>query len=205
MKRLLNILITLILVLGNGIYSHAAKSATSILDNTAKTFTSPASVTVKFSLSGATSGMGQMTMSKQKFTFSAGDMSVWYDGKSQWALQRSAGEVNLTNPTADELAESNPFAILSAYRSLYNAKLISSTKTAYTIELTAKHRHSQIKKAILTISPNKYQLMSIKATLSDNSTLSVKVTSFSPGKALPASYFQYNAHSNPSVKIIDLR
>lgn len=183
----------------------AAPSATQILDKAATVMTSSPSATVKFTMSGAATGSGSMTISREKFHFTAGDMTVWFDGKNQWALQKSAGEVNLTEPTNAELVESNPFALISSYKTTYNAKVVSSSSGIYTVELTAKQRHAQIRQATLTINAADYHLRTIDATLSDGKKLRVNVTSLNTGKALPASYFQFNTKSNPQVKLIDLR
>lgn len=201
--RLLYIIFA-ILTLGC-INAKAAPTATSILDKTAATFTRPASVTVKFKMAGADNGQGTLTMSHDKFALKTAGISIWYNGKTQWALQHKTHEVNLTEPTPDELVESNPFALISSYKANYNVSLLNSTKDYYHIQLSAKRRHAQIKRAVLTVSRTNHALKSIDATLSDNSTLTVHVTSFTPGKALPANTFEFNKSSHRGVKLIDLR
>jgi len=44
------------------------------------------------------------------------EMQAWFDGKTQWAYMAQNNEVSITEPTEKELAETNPMAILSGYK-----------------------------------------------------------------------------------------
>lgn len=184
----------------------AALTAQQVLDKVSATLTSPASVSVNFTFSsGGQTGHGTMTVCRDWFTYNAADLAVWYDGHSQWALQRSAGEVSLTEPTADELLESNPFRVISSYRQLYNCQLLQSSKGTYKVKLLAKSRTAAVQSAVITVNVTTFQPVSIEATLSGGTRTKVSVTSFIKGKALPKSFFQFNPKANPSVEVIDLR
>lgn len=201
----LKLLISIILAFA-AIPASAALSAEQILDKTAKTLTASPSATVKFSLSSSNGNTsGAITMSGNKFTFNAGDINVWYDGHSQWALQRSAEEVSLTQPTAAELIESNPLTIISNHKKLYNAKLLASSGNAYKIQLTPRGRHSQVRSAIITINKTTFAPKTLQIVLSNKSSINVTINSISKGAALPASYFKFDAKSHPGVELIDLR
>ena len=146
-----------------------------------------------------------MTMSGKKFTFNLGNVAVWYNGTYQWALNRSDSEVTLTKPTAAEVVESNPFAILTSYKQHYTPTLAQSQKGEYAITLKPKKRGGQITTATIRVNAGNYAPIALTLRLSDGSTVAVSVKSVSHGASLPASYFQYDTRSNPKVELIDLR
>lgn len=205
-KQIRHILIALLTILSVQTTFAAETSATQILDKAAKTLTSAKSVTVKFNYTaGSTRANGSMTLSGKKFTFNLGNLAVWYNGKLQWALNRSENEVSLTQPTAAEVVESNPFAILTSYKQHYTPSLTKKSGNEYTISLKPKSRSNQIAAATIKINATNYQPKALTLRLSDGSIINVTVTSISRGDALPASYFQFDTRSNPKIEVIDLR
>lgn len=201
MKIILSIFM-MVMALG----ANAAMTAEQILDKVAASLTKAASATVSFSFSAnGNSGNGNVTMCREKFSYNAGDLAVWYNGKTQWALQRSANEVSITEPTAAELIESNPFKILSNYKKLYNCSLISSTNGVYKVQLTAKSKSASIKSATITVNSKTYNPVSITASMSSKFKTTIAIKSITKGKALPNSYFEYNTKMNSKVEVIDLR
>lgn len=186
--------------------AHAALTAAQVLDRVSAALTKPASVSVTFSFKGqGGSGNGSLTVCRDLFTYNAGDLAVWYDGKSQWALQRSAAEVSLTEPTAEELVESNPFRIITHYKRNYTYKLQPAPKGQYKILLTAKSRSAAVRTAVVTVNACTFVPVSIEASMGAGARTTVTVKSFVAGKALPKSYFQFNPRLNKDVHVNDLR
>ncbi len=186
--------------------AQAQMTGDKVLDKSAKVITSAPSMTVNFTV-GTSRGnsSGWITMSGKKFIFSSGDLKVWYDGTSQWALQRSVSEVSLTTPTASELVDSNPFELISRHKQLFTAKLLSTSKEGYRVQLTPKSKGSQIKAATVTINSSSFMPKSLDVTMHDGQKMKINVTSTSQGKTLSAAYFKYNPKANPGVELIDLR
>lgn len=187
------------------ICANASLTAEQVMDKVAKTLTSHPSATVAFDIDvQGKSTQGTMTMCDKRFNFSAGDMALWFDGRTQWVLQRSVREVNITEPTPDELLESNPLRVLTTYRNLYDCKLLAAPKGQYKIQLTAKKKSQYIRSATVTVSSSDFKPLAVLATTS-NGTANVRINSVSYGKSLPISYFTYNTKSDPTVTIVDLR
>lgn len=198
-------LITTILSLILALTASATPTAAEVMKKVSDKLTTPASNTISFTVKSSDGRLpGNMTMSRKLFTFSSGNFAVWYDGRTQWTLNRSAKEVNITTPTAEELIESNPFYIISEHSKHYTPKLLTSSKGQYRIELTAKSKSSTVRKATITVNAKTYKPVSINVVTA-NGTMYITINSISSGKALPKSYFTFNTKMNKDIEVIDLR
>lgn len=181
--------------------SARAVTANEVLNKAAANISSAQSVSINF-IVGKTNG--NLTVGKEKFTFTSQGMSVWYDGKTQWALDKQAREVTITEPTAAELLESNPLKLVTSWSTNYTAKLLSAPSGQYKVELTAKRKGVAIRSAVVTVNAKTYVPKSIELNGSGGKTL-FTISSFTKGKTLPASQFTYNGANNPGVTTNDLR
>ena len=77
-------------------------------------------------------------MSGNKFTIKSPEMEIWFDGKNQWAYSPNTDEVNLTEPTAEELSQINPLSVINRFANNFNASLLPSAKGVKNIRLSAK-------------------------------------------------------------------
>ena len=186
--------------------SARASEADAVLKNTVDKLKAAPSVVAQFALTqdGRTAN-GSITASQSRFVMSAGDMSVWYNGKTQWTMSRQAGECNITEPTADELAQVNPFEVLTSYTKYYTAKALKAAAGYKKIQLTPKSKSNEVSSAIVTINAKTRLPSQITVSLRNGSTISVKVTSINIGKAVAAATFNYPAKKYPKIEVIDLR
>ena len=60
---------------------------------------------------------GNLILQAKKFHLNTPEVKAWFDGKTQWAYFAQNNEVSVTNPTTEELAETNPAMIISELRS----------------------------------------------------------------------------------------
>lgn len=200
-------LITFLLVIATAVCARGALTAGQIMDKAAKKLTGPASVTVTFTIASDRTGTttGSLTMGARKFTFTVAGLSVWYDGKTQWTLNRQTKEVSITTPTAAELTESNPFYILSDYRSKYHCKALKGTAGQYKIQLTPKAKGASVRSVTVTVRQKDFQPLELVITPQSGAAVTVKVKSIAAGKALPASYFRFDPARHKDYEVIDLR
>ena len=63
-----------------------------------------------------------------RFYLNSGGIQSWFDGTTQWSYLESSEEVNVSNPTPEELQTINPYALLSIYKSGYNYKVYRDQK-----------------------------------------------------------------------------
>lgn len=185
----------------------AAKTATEVLDAAAKRFQSVKSLTATYDMiSGGQTSTGVLAISGEKFHLSSNDMSSWYDGTTQWTYSAASNEVNITSPTPEELAQVNPFVIISSLRKAYNSRLVSSSSTTNTVELTPiKKRGAAISKAVIDFSASTSFPTVIKLTTDGGETMTIRVKSIKTGTNYPASTFVFNKKQYPKAALIDLR
>ena len=93
-----------------------AQTAKSVLDQTTSVL-SRGCVVANFTARGAMGNSnGNITVQGKKFVLTSPQARIWFDGKTEWSLAQGSGEVNVTNPSASEIAGSNTHnAIKEAY------------------------------------------------------------------------------------------
>lgn len=183
---------------------HAADSAEKILSKCAAKVNESPSISIKFTLTYSNQMLPcDIIISKNKYRLSSKEMQVWYDGTTQWTYITSNKQLSITEPTMDELLESNPFAIINNYAKAYTSKVLNSKDLK--VELTAKSKSSSISKAVVSINAATYLPSKIEVTLSNGTTMTATAGTTTIGKLLPVSTFIYNKAKFPAEEIVDLR
>lgn len=205
-KRNIKICILTLLFALIGALGTQAGEADDLLKKTAGKLRGAPSVTAHFTLtqSGRTAN-GTLTVSGNKFVMSAGDMTTWYNGKTQWTMSRKAGECNVTEPTVEELAQVNPLGVLTSYTKYYTAKMLKGAAGVKKVQLTPRTRGNDVTSAVVTISTATGLPTQISVTMKSGGTTTIKITKLTTGKALPASTFTYPAKNYPKIEVVDLR
>jgi outer membrane lipoprotein-sorting protein len=78
-----------------------------------------------------------------RFVSQMQEMKVWFDGKTQWAYQKSGNEVTITEPSVQELVQTNPMAILGNYRNKCNIRFCKTSSQLQCIQLTPKLKKNE--------------------------------------------------------------
>ncbi|MFT3751409.1 MAG: outer membrane lipoprotein carrier protein LolA [Paludibacter sp.] len=150
---------------------------------------------------------GTFTLKGSKFMLDVVDMKVWFDGKTQWAYNEQNNEVSVTEPTEKELSETNPMAILSAYKSKCAVKFSAKAKSAqnHCIEMTPKAKNKDIAKIEVQVNKTNGNLSSIKLFNTNGSTSVLTTSNFQKGLKIADSFFVFNQSRHKGVAINDLR
>lgn len=184
----------------------AADNASQTLDKAAAKLRSAKSVTASYTLSTSQgSSAGTLTLAGDKFAMNSSQVNIWYDGKTQWTYVSADNEVNVTEPTAQELQQINPFIIINTFRQNYSARTISKAKNAQKITLTAKNSKADIRSATVTVNPATLLPSEISLKMASGQTATIRISSIKIGNALPLSAFRFPAKKYPKAEIIDLR
>lgn len=204
-KHILSFLIMLV-ACGSGTELSAAETAGSILDKASAKIRSAKSINAAYTITAdGHKQAGEIVVAGNCFSISSPQISSWYDGKTQWTYSTQTGEVNVTDPTTEELQQVNPFAIINSFRKFYKAILLKSPATEKTIRLTATDSKNDIKSVVLTLDASTLYPTSIELTLSNRRTVTINVTSVKQGEQLPLSEFRFNPKKYPGVPVVDLR
>lgn len=89
---------------------------------------------------------GNLWIESNKFIISTQNGTTWYDGKAMYTANKSTSEITITEPTASEIAETNPLYYIQGYEKQYNI-FFSKRKDAsrYLVLLNPKQRNTGIK------------------------------------------------------------
>lgn len=181
----------------------AAKTA---FDNMVSAMKKHPSLEIVFSLwHNGNSSTGSMDIAANRFYLSTPDMKVWYDGKTQWTYSQAAREVDITTPTADELAQTNPLSILNSLERNFTLRRLDAPATVDKIELLPKTKNPDLSSVTLTIDAKTHLPKEIAIKNSRGGVLSIKISSIKGGKNKPVSTFRFNPATYPGVDIVDLR
>lgn len=182
-----------------------AQDATKILDKASAAMKSAGNVKVGFTMSAeGGSQVGYIKLSGQKFVVNMGGNVTWFDGTTMWNYVKKNEEVNVTNPTAAEVAKMNPYAFITFYKKGYTAKMGKSTSKEYEIVLTGQG-NAPFSNVVLKLNKSTYMPQSIKMTSAKAGTTTIVCNSIAKNQKFSASTFQFNKKNYPKAEIVDLR
>ena len=181
-----------------------AESAKSILDKAAATVSNPGGVQANFQMISKQFGntSGSISIKGKKFHASTPQAIIWFDGKTQWTYMKNNDEVNVSNPTEDELQAINPYNFINIYKKGFK---LSSKKVnnSYEVHLKATDKKRKIQQMYIIVDQNSYRPTHVK--MQQNGKWSTLIISGLKATALSDGLFQFNAKDFPKAEIIDLR
>ncbi len=182
-----------------------AQDATKILDQSAAVLKSAGNVKIGFTLEGeGGSSNGYIKLQGQKFVLNMGGIITWFDGKTMWTYVKANDEVNVTEPTAAEVAKMNPYAFLSFYKNGYTAQMGTGTAKAHEVVLTGAEG-SPFQKVVIRVNKSTHYPTSVRMTSAKGTETYIRCNSLLKNQRYKSSTFQFKEKSYPNVDVIDLR
>ncbi|MBQ4277782.1 MAG: cell envelope biogenesis protein LolA [Bacteroidaceae bacterium] len=182
-----------------------AQTARQVLDRAASEFKKTQSITAEFELStGGGRDKGTIILQGQKFRTTTSGNTIWFDGKTMWTYVHDNEEVNVTEPTAAQVARINPYSFLNMYKQGYDVAFGGSTLTDYEVVLTATNNKASIQKAILRIKKTDYTPLYVMMGTA-RADVEISVTSYKKTTKQPDATFRFNKQKYPKVEVVDLR
>lgn len=190
--------------------------AKAVLDRTAEAFRKAGGVKADFTVKAVTNGLtegaenGTIQLKGERFVLKTTDMVTWFDGKTQWSYVAKNDEVNVSNPTQEELQQINPYTFLYMYQKGFSYKL-GTTKTfrgkaVWEVILTAKDKKQELERITLFVTKDTYEPLYILLQQRGQQTRNeITVTSYQPRQNYADSVFTFDRKQYPSAEIIDLR
>ena len=183
----------------------ASPSAADVLRQAADALKNAPSVEASFTASSGTSTVsGSILLSGNRFRIVTPDLTTWFDGKTQWAYSPAAEEVNISEPTPDELSQINPFAIIAEMQTGYTPRRLKSAAGTDKIRLTPKGK-SEYREITATFNAGTKFPSEIVITTTDNATTHITIRNIARGKKPSDSAFRFNPSQYPGVETVDLR
>lgn len=200
------ILTTLVFALAGAVAFAATGDAATLLKQVSAKMAASPSVEATFTINGGDGPVqGNASMAADKYFMTTPVLTVWYDGRTQWTFLKSSGEVSITEPTVDELMESNPFAILSSPADRYTLRMLGDSQGRKRVEMTPKSGLSGISKIVLFVDPSTHYPAAIVVNFDDGRAVDVVIDNITAAKAKPVGAFRYDSKRFPASEIIDLR
>lgn len=192
-------------------FSQKDKDAKIILDKATALFTEDKGVEVSFNTSsyqqGALKGQteGKLYLKKESFVIQTTEMQTWYDGKTQWSLIFDMEEVNVSNPTEEELQEINPYRLLNLYRKGYSYQLGEKIADRQEVVLKAQDKNKEFQTITVWVNTKLYEPSSFEVVLRDGTVNKVGIKQIKKNLILKDGFFKFNESQYPDAEIIDLR
>ena len=204
MKR--TYLLVLILFLSVSLSAQKDKQAREILDKTANALQQAGGIRATF---GGT-GNGTLLLKGNQFYLNSGGIQSWFDGKTQWSYVTKNDEVNVSNPTQEELQQINPYTFLYMYQKGFSYKLGTvktyGGKAVWEVILTAKDKKQDLERITLYVTKNTYEPLYILLQQRDQQTRNeITVTGYQTRLNYADSIFSFDKKQYPNAEIIDLR
>ena len=142
-----------------------------------------------------------MTLSGNCFYIDLGGACIYFDGKTQWSYAPADKEVTVFEPTAEELAETNPLQILHSLASDYKGANVKGK--ANTVRLTPLNPRSRVAEVTVTFDPATGWPASM-TLITDSGRADFANLRFTPSKTKkPAGAFKFQPPAGTTVN--DLR
>lgn len=205
MKRIFNILLFIAAVVS----MQAAGNADAIINKVVKTYRAANGISVNYIITtdqGQTSG--NIAMRGEKFRMLSADLKCWYNGTLQWSYTPVTEEVNITQPTAEELQMVNPYSIISSFRQTFSTQLLkSATASNHEVQMLPKNgKSTDIKSVRLTINRTTSLPVKIIFELKDRSSVIVTLSNYKTQQNFPDNTFVFNKAMVPAgTPVVDLR
>ncbi len=212
MKRIRYIIMLWLSVVGVG----TAQKAETILDKAAAAYEKSNGLKASFAANirhekqGVSESFeGTIQMKGEKFVLITPDTRTWYDGTTQWTYVVRTDEVNLSNPTGDELEFTNPMILLRSYKKGFTLSYIGQStsdngKMADDVMLTSK-KNGDVAKVEVQIERATSLPVRLTVTLKNGARSVIRIRKMQTGINPPEHVFRFNPADYPGVTEIDLR
>jgi outer membrane lipoprotein-sorting protein len=153
---------------------------------------------------------GVIDLKDTKFHIDVPDMETWFDGKTQWVLQKEYQEVNISEPDAKEIQALNPSAIFSMYKKGCNYKYTGEKtdnkgRKVQEVELIPQAKGSDMTKIVMQIGSSDSMPVKIHIVYKNKIENIIHINQYRKNTGLTDSRFVFDKKKYPDAEIIDLR
>lgn len=190
--------------------------AKAVLDKTAAAFKKAGGVKADFTLKAVNDGRlegrenGMIQLKGEKFMLKTSEITTWFDGKTQWSYMVRNDEVNVSNPTQEELQQINPYTFLYMYQKGFSYRLGTVNtfqgKAVWEVILTASDKKQELESITLYVAKNSYEPVYIQLRQRGQKTRNeITITGYQTGLNYADDVFTFDRKAYPTAEVIDLR
>jgi len=152
---------------------------------------------------------GMLDLKGTKFHLNTPDNEIWFDGKTQWLLQKGYDEVQISEPSEQEAQALNPALILNIYKQGCNYKYLGEKtekgRKVQEVALFPQAKESEMTRIVLQIGVADNLPAKIHIFYKNKMEIVIHINKYQKNATFPDSYFVFNPKNYPDVEIIDLR
>ena len=197
-------------------WAQNGNEARAILDKTYSAFNASEGIRLSFTLSSLDQNdklfdtqEGEASIKGDKFHLEMEAMDVWFDGKTQWVLIKEVNEVNISQPTTQEIASISPLALLALYKNGYTLEATQQAtlngKSVHRIKMNPTASNKDFQSVIATIDKTSNTLLQVLLAFPNGVKNQIDIPKYNANYHYPESEFTFNAANHPGVEIVDLR
>ena len=187
-----------------------------VLEKTAEAFKKAGGVRADFTLKAVNDGHlegrenGIIQLKGEKFMLKTSETTTWFDGKTQWSYMVRNDEVNVSNPTQEELQQINPYTFLYMYQKGFSYKRgtvkVYQGKAVWEVILTANDKKQELESITLYVTKSTYEPVYIQLQQRGQKTRNeITVTAYQIGLDYADHVFTFDRKAYPTAEVIDLR
>jgi len=195
-------ILALAVLLLTGAAQATAQTAKQVLDKCASVVSNKSGASAKFAIKtpkmGSTSG--NISIKGNKFTATTADATMWFNGTTMWTLVKKNNEVNVSNPSKDQLSRLNPYNFINLYKKGY---AYSMTKKGGNFEVHLTQAGASVPEMYITIN-SLYQPTTVRMKDRKGNWTYITISNFKAAK-ISDSAFTFNSKDYPTAEVIDLR
>lgn len=211
------ILLTILSFNSFSVWGQKDSKAKEWLDKSSETFKKSGDLSIQFTINIkdienklSESFDGVIDVKGSKFRLDVPDMETWFDGKTQWVLQKGWDEVTVSEPDQQEVQTINPTTIFEVYKAGCNYKYLGEKndingRKVQEVELIPQSDKSEMSKIVMQISNS--ELMPVKIHIFYRNKIEniIHINKYQKNLNLPDTLFVFNVKKYPNAEIIDLR
>ena len=197
-------------------FAQSSVSAKNILDKAYSAYENSKGIKMSFNVattdengSAYQDQKGIALVKGNKFKIEMPTIDTWFDGKTQWVLMKDLNEVNISNPSSEEIASISPLALLSMYKTGYTLKNpVTKTvngKSASVIDMTPTGSKSDFKNISVALDKKTNTVLQVSLTMKNGMKNKIDISDYNANYNFADADFVFDKSKYPKVEIIDLR
>ncbi|MDR1737715.1 MAG: outer-membrane lipoprotein carrier protein LolA [Candidatus Symbiothrix sp.] len=205
----------LYLLLPIALFAQKDAKAKTCLDKAADSFSKAGALSIRFDMqiksadAHSESFEGTIDVKGRRFHLITPDVEIWFDGKTQWLLQRDFDEVTISEPSEIETQALNPAVILSMYKYNCNYQYLKANKdskgrSVHEVAVLPQAKDSQMSKIVVRIATADNMPVGFDIFFQNKTENRICITDYQK-KTLSDAAFVFDAKKYPQAEVIDLR